>query len=175
MTKATASAAVVEEVAGKGFRGFLSPLRCGTDEIPYDDFLAAAGLELTYETTQVSDLGFSSSISLRREGCVPSIEPGSEAEAAGLRDGDTILGPVGKTAPPDPLEWLRELPSGDSLELRIRRGKKEMQISFMVGTRQVRRFLIREIPHPSEKQRRIRAVCFAVRPTNAGTVSPRFC
>ena len=39
--------AVVEEVAGKSFAEFFGRYVSGTDEIPYDDFLSAAGLELS--------------------------------------------------------------------------------------------------------------------------------
>ena len=38
--------AVVEEVAGKSFAEFFGLYVSGTDEIPYNDFLSAAGLEL---------------------------------------------------------------------------------------------------------------------------------
>jgi predicted metalloprotease with PDZ domain len=44
--------AVVEEVAGKTFEDFFRRYVSGTDEIPYDDFLAAAGLALTFDSAQ---------------------------------------------------------------------------------------------------------------------------
>jgi predicted metalloprotease with PDZ domain len=36
----------VEEVAGKSFKDFFQRYVAGTDEIPYDDFLGIAGLQL---------------------------------------------------------------------------------------------------------------------------------
>jgi len=42
--------AVVEEVAGKSFDDFFRRYVSGVDEIPYDDFLGMAGLELKTET-----------------------------------------------------------------------------------------------------------------------------
>jgi predicted metalloprotease with PDZ domain len=57
--------AAVEEVAGKSFNDFFLRYVSGTDEIPYDDFLAIAGLELNLhpgkDSTQAgaSDLGAS--------------------------------------------------------------------------------------------------------------------
>jgi len=38
--------AAVEEVAGKTFQNFFRRYVSGTDEIPYNDFLSIAGLEL---------------------------------------------------------------------------------------------------------------------------------
>jgi predicted metalloprotease with PDZ domain len=46
--------AVVEEVAGKSFKDFFRKYVSGTDEIPYDDFLAVAGLELKMDRNKMA-------------------------------------------------------------------------------------------------------------------------
>ncbi|MBZ5695055.1 MAG: hypothetical protein LAN36_06820, partial [Acidobacteriia bacterium] len=48
--ESTGIRAVVEEVAGKSFEEFFRRYVSGTDEIPYNDFLSVAGLELKIET-----------------------------------------------------------------------------------------------------------------------------
>ena len=47
--------AVVEEVAGKSFEDFFRRYVSGVDEIPYNDFLAVAGLQLNMGTQNSSD------------------------------------------------------------------------------------------------------------------------
>jgi predicted metalloprotease with PDZ domain len=46
--------AAVEEVAGKNFKEFFRKYVSGTDEIPYDDFLAVAGLELKMDRNKTA-------------------------------------------------------------------------------------------------------------------------
>ena len=53
--------ATVEEVAGKNFEDFFASYVSGTAEIPYNDFLAAAGLELNGSAAQAADRNVRSS------------------------------------------------------------------------------------------------------------------
>ena len=146
---------VVEEISGKNFEDFFRRFVVGTDEIPYDDFLAAAGWELKIETTRSADLSFSLGRESSKEVSISGLEPGSAAEGAGLRNGDILLPPRDKSVH-DFAEFLRSRAAGDPLTLRVRRGGQEMDISFLVGSREERRYSISEKPHASEKQRRIR-------------------
>src|SRR5580658_1059024 len=50
--------AAAEEVAGQSLQDFFRGYVAGVDEIPYDKFLGAAGLELKVETRNMADLGF---------------------------------------------------------------------------------------------------------------------
>lgn len=147
---------VVEEVAGRSFENFFRRFVAGADEIPYDDFLAVAGWELKVEKTTTADLGFWPGAGSSKGVEVSGLEPGSGAEAAGLRNGDVILLPRGKSAPQDFGGFLRARSAGDPLTLRIRRVGQEMEISFLVGSREDRQYSVAEIEHPSERQRRIR-------------------
>ena len=49
---------VVEEVSGTSFEDFFRRYVSGLDEIPYDQFLAHAGLSLKNEFRQSADAGF---------------------------------------------------------------------------------------------------------------------
>jgi predicted metalloprotease with PDZ domain len=146
---------VVEAVAGKSFEDFFRRFVAGTDEIPYDDFLAVAGWELKVEKTTSPDLGFWPGAESFKGVVVSGLEPGSAAEAAGLRNGDVIV-PPRKSFPRDFADSLRGSGAGDTLSLRIRRGGQEMEISFLVGSREDWQYSVGEAPHPSERQRRIR-------------------
>jgi predicted metalloprotease with PDZ domain len=54
--------AVVEEVSGKNFEDFFRRYVSGTDEIPYNNFLSVAGLELKSNTTASGEIGLPSDI-----------------------------------------------------------------------------------------------------------------
>ena len=82
----------VEEVSGKNFEDFFRRFVAGTDEIPYDDFLAAAGWKLKIETDRDARPGLlAGRRDHRKASRVSDLEAGSAAEAAGLRDGDMIV------------------------------------------------------------------------------------
>ena len=146
----------VEEVAGKSFQDFFRRFVAGSDEIPYDDFLAIAGWQLKIEATTSPDLGFWPGAESSQGVSVSGLEPGCAAWAAGLRDGDLILPPRGKSSPQGLAAFLRGRRPGDPLTLRLRRAGQELEISFIVGSREQRRYSIVEIPNPSDRQRRIR-------------------
>ena len=83
---------VVEEVSGTSFEDFFRRYVSGLDEIPYDQFLAHAGLSLKNEFRQSADAGFL--VGRSSDGpTVVAVTPGSGAQAAGLRV-DDILGRV---------------------------------------------------------------------------------
>jgi predicted metalloprotease with PDZ domain len=147
---------VVEEVAGKRYNDFFRRFVSGTDAIPFDDFLGLAGLQLKLETIRTADLGFWPQPQQGKDITVSSLEAGSAAEASGLRNGDVLLPPQGKSSPEDFAAWLRGRSPGDPLRLRVRREGQETEISFLVGFREDRQYSIVELPHPSEQQRRIR-------------------
>jgi predicted metalloprotease with PDZ domain len=146
----------VEEVAGKRYDDFFHRFVAGAAPIPYDEFLAVAGLQLKLANTKTADLGFWPEAEPGKDVTVSSLEEGSAAQSSGLRNGDALLPPHGKSSPPEFAAWLRGRAPGDPLTLRVRREGQESEISFLVGSREDRQYSIVEMPHPSEQQRRIR-------------------
>jgi predicted metalloprotease with PDZ domain len=148
---------VVEEVASQSFEEFFRRYVAGTDEIPYDKFLAAAGLELKVDSSQLSDLGF-------RAGRTPGVGPivaqvvtGSTAEAAGLQKGDVLLGLNGEGFPRNIRGWLRDHHAGEKVKLRVRRDGEEREITYALAQGGGdRHYSIVESSNPTDKQRRIR-------------------
>ncbi len=146
---------VIEEVAGKSFEEFFARYVAGTDEIPYGDFLAFAGLELKMESVKLADPGFSPG---RAPGgvAVTSVIPGGPAEAAGLREGDAIIEVNGHPFPHGRGGPLSGLSAGETVKFRITRQSQEMDISYVLGSREDVRYSIKEIAHATEHQRHIR-------------------
>jgi predicted metalloprotease with PDZ domain len=148
---------VAEQIAGVKFDDFFTRYVAGTDEIPYDKLLAPAGLELKLEMRKSADLGFSTTG--RAPGvpiAVSQVVPGGPAEAAGVKLGDVILS-VNNSAPPRSFPgWIREQTPGAKISLQIHRDGKDSEISYALGTIEVKKYSIIEAAHATEKQKRIR-------------------
>lgn len=143
---------VVEEIAGKSYDQFFGHYISGVSEIPYDDFLTVAGLQLKKESHVSADLGFwpgraPSGIA------VSAMEPGSNAEAAGVQVGDILLKLNGEDISRNS---IRNLSPGQSVKLRIRRNGEEREISYVLGSREDSRCTIVDLPAASARQLRIR-------------------
>jgi predicted metalloprotease with PDZ domain len=150
--------AVAEEVAGINLADFFERFVAGTDEIPYDRFLAPAGLELKVDTVKIAELGFWTTGG-RSSGSSPAVSqvvPGTAAEAAGLLAGDVLLQLNGGAVPGYLRGWVRQRSPGEMVKLRVQRDDKEMEISFGLGSNEVKKYSISEISHVTEKQKRIR-------------------
>lgn len=148
--------AVVEQVAGQSFEGFFADYVAGTLEIPYDKFLAVAGLGLKVKSRTVGVLGFEAERSPAGGVVVSEVSPGGGAEAAGLRQGDLLLDLDGSPFPRNPSRWQRDHKPGDTVHLRVRRGSEERTISFALGEEEEQTYEIEELANASEKQLRIR-------------------
>jgi len=53
--------------------------------------------------------------------------------------------------------WFRERAPGETVKLKIRRDGEEHDLTFALGSREENRCTVVEVPHPTEKQLRIRA------------------
>jgi predicted metalloprotease with PDZ domain len=150
--------AVAEEVAGTNLADYFEHYVAGTDEIPYDKFLNAAGLELKVEMRKAANLGFWT-VGGRSPGSavvVSQVEPGSAAESAGLQLGDVLLELNGGELPRFFPAWLRDRSPGDAVKLRLRRDGKEMEVSFALGSNEEKKYSVAEVSHATDKQKRIR-------------------
>jgi predicted metalloprotease with PDZ domain len=148
--------AVSQRVAGRSLEDFFRRYVSGTDVIPYDTFLALAGLRLKPETRAAADLGFRPGRGPGSSLSVSDVEPGSGAEAAGVREGDEVLEIDGSSSWRDVLRNLRERAPGQTIRLHVRHNGEEREVSYPLGSRPERNYQIEELPSPSAKQLQIR-------------------
>ena len=137
---------------GDFFRRYVS----GTDEIPFPDFLGRAGLAIRDAGQRRAAFGFT----INREGggpaTVASVEMDSEAQQAGLKNGDVLIALDGEAVPRSPERWLRDHQPGEHITVKVRRSGQEMDFSVALGRQTDAIYQITEISEPTEKQRRIR-------------------
>ena len=147
-----------EEVAGTKFNDFFLTYVAGTEEIPYDKFLGAAGLALRVERRAAPDLQFwtTTGPGPGAQVVVSQVTPESAADAAGLRPGDVLLTLNGQPMPRYLPGWLRDQKPGESLTLHVQRENNYLDITFTLAAIDLNKFTLVEIPGATEKQKRIR-------------------
>ena len=147
-----------EEVAGTKFNDFFLTYVAGTEEIPYDKFLGAAGLALRVERRAAPDLQFwtTTGPGPGAQVVVSQVTPESAADAAGLRPGDVLLTLNGQPMPRYLPGWLRDQKPGESLTLHVQRENNYLDLTFTLAAIDLNKFSLVEIPGATEKQKRIR-------------------
>ena len=149
--------AIAEEVAGVKFDDFFRRYVAGTDEIPYDKFFNAAGLLLKVERRAAPELGFwTTGHGPGAQVLVSQVVPGSAAESAGLKAGDTLVMLNGHPLPRYLPAWLREHSPGETVTLRVQRDNEDLDLKFALGSIDLNKFSLIEMPGATEKQKRIR-------------------
>lgn len=132
---------------------FFAKYVAGTGEIPWDQFLAYVGLRVEHRSFTVPDPGFIVSRNFDGPMSVVAVNPGSEAERAGLRVGDALSEIQGKTAGEESQQILARLKPGDTLAVKIKSRREEKELSWKVGSRQETSYEVRELAEVMPDQR----------------------
>jgi predicted metalloprotease with PDZ domain len=149
--------ATAESVANINFRDFFARYVAGTDEVPFAEILAKAGLELLPIATKHADAGFESSTNFEgNEVVVSAVGAGGPAQLVGIRAGDVLASLDGKPAAHGVGELLSLHQPGDAVKIRFRRQGQEWEVSVTLGSRTEQNYRIDEVRGATEKQRRIR-------------------
>lgn len=146
----------VEKIAGRSFKDFFAKYVAGTDEIPYNDFLRAAGLQAQPQQREMADFGFETSRGADGGVTIASVTPGSGAEQAGLQAGDALLQLDGRPFGRSSFRFLFQHSPGDIVKVRIQREGSERDVSFALGKQSLQMYSISEIAGATDRQKRIR-------------------
>ena len=150
-----------EAVSGAKLGWFFQKYVAGTEELPYDELLQTVGWRVERKKVNVAALGFG--LAFAGEGAVvASLDAGSEAQRAGLREGDIVVSindqpAVGRTS----RGALAELKPGDALKVKIRRADGERELHFPAGSREEERFAIVDLDNVTPEQRARRTLWLA--------------
>jgi predicted metalloprotease with PDZ domain len=143
-----------EAVSHVDLASFFTKYVAGTDEIPWDDFFRSVGLRVEAIPNTVTDAGFTASRNFDGPMSVGAVTPGSEAEHAGLRVGDTIVELQGKTAGQESRQELARLNPGDTLSVKVRsRRAGERELKWKVGSRQEISYEVKDVVQVTSQQR----------------------
>jgi len=164
-----------EAVTHADFGWFFTKYVAGTDELPWNDFLRSVGLKIESQTTTVPDPGFLASRNFDGPMSVVAVSPGSDAERAGLREGDTITELLGKTVGQESRQDVARLKPGDTLTAKVRSHGRERELKWKIAGRQETSYEVKDLDQITPDQRARRAAWLkgeAQTQTTAGTIHP---
>ncbi len=150
----------IRAAAGPDFQDFWRRYVSGTTEIPWDEYVKAAGWSVRFSEQTATDARISTITPAVQGGRWRAVAiPGSAAAAAGLVTGDELVRVNGREIldGSDVTPVLRGVPSGGLVTLQVVRAGQPVTIRFTAGTyRQARAALI-DLPDQTDRMRRVRS------------------
>jgi predicted metalloprotease with PDZ domain len=147
----------VQQITAWKFDDFFRRFVAGTDEIAYNDFFSYVGLQLTRRQITSAYGGFSASTNFGPLPLVISVDPGGEAEKAGLRPGDTIAEINGKEPLSNVDDQIAALNPGSTLRLKIATRGRGRDVKLKLTSRDDVEFSFVDMPNVTESQKARRA------------------
>ena len=152
--------AAVRSATGHDFEEFWRLYVSGATEIPWDDYLRAAGWDVVFTEAPDVDARIGSIPPAVQGGRWRAVAaPGSAAERAGLRTGDELVRinrrPVIDGT--DVTTAVRAIGPSAEVVVEVVRDDSPLTIRFEAGTYNRVRAQLRDLPAPTAKMRRIRA------------------
>lgn len=147
--------AVVESVAGTDLTEFFNLYLHGTDELPFDQYLAPFGLKLQADGAGEDGVPYTGLMVKTEAGreMVKFVEAGSPAQKAGLDAGDELLALNGIRVTAEQLnDRLRDFAVGNSLEVTFFHQDELRSTSLTLAPPRPTRYQIVAIEHPSRQQ-----------------------
>ncbi len=162
-----------EAVSRADLGWFFSRYVARPGEIPWNDFFRYVGLRVETVSNTVPNPGFIGSRNFDGPMTVTAVTPGSDAERAGLRVGDTITEIMGKPAGQESRAQLSRLAPGDTLAVRVqaRRGG-EHELKWKVGSTQELSYELKDLDQVTPEQRAHRAAWLKGEAETAASTEP---
>jgi predicted metalloprotease with PDZ domain len=146
-----------EVVSHADLKSFFTKYVAGTEQIVWNDIFKSVGLHLVRQPETVADLGFSAVRMFGSQPVVTSVRPGSEAEHAGLAEGDTILEINNRVASSDFQEKLGQLHPGNTIQLKIQSSGRRHTVQWKLGSREEIEFELKDVDNVTPQQKAHRA------------------
>jgi predicted metalloprotease with PDZ domain len=145
--------AAAEAVCHEDMSAFFEKYVAGVDEIPWDDFFKTVGLRVIRRATTIADPGFAAVRNFDAPPSVIRVQPGSEADKAGLAVGDVLLEINERVAASDFDRRLEQLHPGDMVRLRVRHRGGEHEIQWKIGSREEVEFELKDVDNVTTQQK----------------------
>gem|GEM_PF-6518731 len=142
-------------LAGTDLTPFYTRFVAGTDELPCDEIVAAAGWEVRRVAIETAIGGFDVEPEGPEALIVTGVEEHAPAARAGLRPGDRITIANGHPAALELSAILARARPGETLTLTIQRRMTEETIAFELGRGNRQGYLLETLPEADPRQRAI--------------------
>jgi predicted metalloprotease with PDZ domain len=143
--------AIINRITKKDYHDFYRKYVFGTEVPDYNLIFGYAGYKLEKGSEQDVDLGFAGRF---RSGgfTVNQVEPGSGAEAGGLRTGDVITKINGTAVIGFPISSL----AGKTATMTVTRDESELDLQVKLGSHEVINYSLTPVAGPTAKQLKVR-------------------
>jgi predicted metalloprotease with PDZ domain len=152
--------ASIRAAAGANFQDFWRRYVSGTTEIPWDDFLKAAGWRVAFSEVLAVDARIGSITPAVQGGRWRAVAiPGSAAEAAGLVTGDELVRINGRDIDDgtDVTAAVQAVRPGGAMAVQVVRAGQPVTIRFTAGVYKQTRATLIDLPDQTDRMRRIRS------------------
>ena len=144
--------ASAEMLSGTDLGNFFVRYVAGTEELPYDELFATAGLRLNKQTRTLADIGLTAVRNFDGPLLVTEVT-GTAASAAGIRVGDEIVEFEGKLPGPDFAAQISSRDPGSSVHLKLRRGKTVFPVRLTLESKTSDIYKLEDFPDITSAQR----------------------
>jgi predicted metalloprotease with PDZ domain len=146
-----------EALSGADLGWFFRKYVAGTDEIPYDNFLAWVGLRVLVHEKIVPEAGFRAARNFDASPVVVYITPGSEAAQVGLAVGDTVVSLNDVSVARDLELRIAALPIGAEMRLHVLNNNGgERDLTWKLGEKKTQEYAVTDVEHITPEQLRHR-------------------
>jgi predicted metalloprotease with PDZ domain len=152
--------ASIRAAAGANFQDFWRRYVSGTTEIPWDDFLKAAGWRVAFSEVLAVDARIGSITPAVQGGRWRAVAiPGSAAEAAGLVTGDELVRINGRDIDDgtDVTAAVQAVRPGGAMAVQVVRAGQPVTIRVTAGVYKQTRATLIDLPDQTDRMRRIRS------------------
>ncbi|HEV2113059.1 MAG TPA: PDZ domain-containing protein, partial [Terriglobales bacterium] len=148
--------AAAEAVTGRDFTRFFQSYVSGVQELPYQELLATAGLQMVKQRVEIPDIGFDSVSNEGERPLVVAVRDGSDAARLGVAVGDKILKLNGKPVRQDVEKVLADLHPGELIHVEVAGTAGIREIKIHLGARDEEQVVINDLPAwtPTQLSRR---------------------
>lgn len=142
-----------ETIAGTSLESFFARYVRGTEAIGYDEFFRWVGLKLEPFTILGTDAGFDATVNFTGLPEVVSVSPGSVAEAAGVRVGDTLAAINGEEYLGDLSSYLVGHKPGETVAFRFTSRGRSITANVVLLPANEPGYALVDLPSVSTEQR----------------------
>lgn len=147
----------VEQITGADFHDFFNEYVAGVREIPWNSFFSYVGLRVTSLNVEVAQPGFDAVQEFNRPPIVVTVQPGTEAERAGLKPDDELVSINGIGASRDFERQIEAIGPGGVLHLRVRRNGAPLDLQWKLAAQKVKIYRLEDLPTISPEQQAARS------------------
>jgi predicted metalloprotease with PDZ domain len=147
---------IIESIANQDLTEFYDRYIHGVEELPFNDYLVAVGVELRpINTNNIPNLGIIVKSEHGRE-MIKSVASNSPAQLAGVDPGDELLAIDGFKISAEKLtDRLKSYQVGQQIELTIFHGDRLITVPTILAPSQPDRYQLYQIEHPTDFQRQL--------------------